>query len=98
MLRLKPISLRDANEYVLSLIHILGAIKVFLKEVALPIALAFCLASFLKPIYIPDGVCAVSYTHLDVYKRQISYRSGKSDWKCSAICRKSNLYSNNAAK
>ena len=29
----------------------------FLKEVALPIALAFCLASFLKPIYMPDGVC-----------------------------------------
>jgi hypothetical protein len=34
-----------------------GAIKVFLKEVLLPIALAFCLASFLKPIYMPDGVC-----------------------------------------
>jgi len=34
-----------------------GAIKVFLKEVVLPIALAFCLASFLKPIYMPDGVC-----------------------------------------
>ncbi len=33
------------------------AIKVFLKEVVLPIALAFCLASFLKPIYMPDGVC-----------------------------------------
>lgn len=30
--------------------------------------------------------------------RAISYRSGKSDWKCGAICRKSNLYSNNAAK
>ena len=36
---------------------IVGAIKVFLKEVLLPIALAFCLASFLKPIYMPDGVC-----------------------------------------
>ena len=35
----------------------MGAIKVFLKEVLLPIALAFCLASFLKPIYMPDGVC-----------------------------------------
>ena len=35
----------------------MGAIKVFLKEVVLPIALAFCLASFLKPIYMPDGVC-----------------------------------------
>jgi len=34
-----------------------GAIKVFLKEVVLPITLAFCLASFLKPIYMPDGVC-----------------------------------------
>lgn len=32
-------------------------IKVFLKEVVLPITLAFCLASFLKPIYMPDGVC-----------------------------------------
>ena len=30
--------------------------------------------------------------------RAISYRSRKSDWKCGAICRKSNLYSNNAAK
>ena len=29
----------------------MGAIKVFLKEVVLPITLAFCLASFLKPIY-----------------------------------------------
>ena len=36
---------------------IVGAIKVFLKEILLPIALAFCLASFLKPIYMPDGVC-----------------------------------------
>ena len=35
----------------------MGAIKVFLKEVLLPTALAFCLASFLKPIYMPDGVC-----------------------------------------
>ena len=35
----------------------MGAIKVFLKEVVLPITLAFCLASFLKPIYMPDGVC-----------------------------------------
>ena len=35
----------------------MDAIKVFLKEVLLPIALAFCLASFLKPIYMPDGVC-----------------------------------------
>ena len=35
----------------------MGAIKVFLKEVVLPIALAFCLALFLKPIYMPDGVC-----------------------------------------
>ena len=35
----------------------MGAIKVFLKEVVLPIALAFCLASFLKPIYMHDGVC-----------------------------------------
>jgi len=34
-----------------------GAIKVFLKEVVLPIALASCLASFLNPIYMPDGVC-----------------------------------------
>ena len=34
----------------------MGAIKVFLKEVLLPIALAFCLASFLKPIYMLDGV------------------------------------------
>ena len=29
----------------------MGAIKVFLKEVVLPIGLAFCLASFLKPVY-----------------------------------------------
>ena len=34
----------------------MGAIKVFLKEVLLPFALAFCLASFLKPIYMLDGV------------------------------------------
>ena len=28
------------------------------------------------PIHVPAGVTAVSYTHLDVYKRQINY-SGK---------------------
>ena len=40
----------------------MGAIKVFLKEVLLPIALAFCLASFLKPIYLYYTLC---------YKKQI---------------------------
>lgn len=32
------------------------AFKVFVKEVAVPLGLAFCLASFLKPIYAPDGI------------------------------------------
>lgn len=35
----------------------MSAVKVFFKEVCLPIGLAFCLAAFLKLIYMPDGVC-----------------------------------------
>ena len=35
----------------------MSAAKVFFKEVCLPIGLAFCLATFFKPIYMPDGVC-----------------------------------------
>lgn len=35
----------------------MSAVKVFFKELVLPIGLAFCLASFLKPIYVTDGVC-----------------------------------------
>jgi len=35
----------------------MSAVKVFFKEVALPIGLAACLAEFLKPIYMADGVC-----------------------------------------
>lgn len=35
----------------------MGAVKVFMKEVAIPLGLAFCLAVFLKPIYMADGVC-----------------------------------------
>ena len=31
------------------------AFKVFVKEVAVPLGLAFCLAAFLKPIYAPTG-------------------------------------------
>lgn len=36
---------------------IMRAFKVFLKEVALPLGLAFCLAAFFKSIYMTDGVC-----------------------------------------
>ena len=44
-------------------------------------------------------VCFSTIRRNSLYRsRAISYRSGKSDWKCGAICRKSNLYSNNAAK
>ena len=35
----------------------MGAVKVFMKEVVFPLGLAFCLAAFLKPIYMADGVC-----------------------------------------
>ena len=35
----------------------MGAVKVFVKEVVVPLGLAFCLAAFLKPIYMADGVC-----------------------------------------
>ena len=35
----------------------MGAIKVFMKEVVVPLGLACCLAVFLKPIYMADGVC-----------------------------------------
>ena len=35
----------------------MGAVKVFVKEVAVPLGLALCLAAFLKPIYITDSVC-----------------------------------------
>lgn len=35
----------------------MGAVKVFMKEVVVPFGLAFCLAAFLKPIYMADGVC-----------------------------------------
>ena len=31
--------------------------KTFLKEVLLPLLLALCLAAFLKPVYMKDGVC-----------------------------------------
>ena len=36
---------------------IMGAFKVFLKEVVLPLGLTLCLAAFFKPIYMTDGVC-----------------------------------------
>ena len=35
----------------------MGAVKVFMKKVVFPLGLAFCLAAFLKPIYMADGVC-----------------------------------------
>lgn len=35
----------------------MSAVKVFFKEVCLPIGLAFCLAAFFKPIYMLGGVC-----------------------------------------
>lgn len=35
----------------------MGAIKTFGKEVMLPLAIAFCLAAFFKPIYMTDGIC-----------------------------------------
>jgi len=35
----------------------MSAVKVFFKEILLPIGLAACLAAFLKPIYMADGVC-----------------------------------------
>ena len=35
----------------------MGAIKVFMKEVVLPLGLTLCLAAFLKPVYMADGVC-----------------------------------------
>ena len=35
----------------------MGAVKVFMKEVVVPLGLAFCLAAFFKPIYMADGVC-----------------------------------------
>ena len=35
----------------------MGAVKVFMKEVIVPLGLAFCLAAFLKPIYMADSVC-----------------------------------------
>ena len=38
----------------------MGAFKVFLKEVVLPLGLALCLAAFFKPIYMADGVCPYS--------------------------------------
>ena len=31
--------------------------KTFLKEVLLPLLLVLCLAAFLKPVYMKDGVC-----------------------------------------
>jgi len=35
----------------------MGAIKIFSKEVMLPLAIALCLAAFFKPIYMTDGIC-----------------------------------------
>ena len=35
----------------------MGAIKVFLKEVVVPLGIAYILASFFKPVYMTDGVC-----------------------------------------
>lgn len=34
----------------------MGAIKVFLKEVVVPLGIAYILASFFKPVYMTDGV------------------------------------------
>lgn len=31
--------------------------KTFLKEVLLPLLIAFCLAAFFKPVYMANGVC-----------------------------------------
>ena len=50
----------------------MGAIKVFLKEVVLPITLAFCLASFLKPIYMLTAYATTPYVDLALDYRSAS--------------------------